>query len=323
MNKIFIYDTTLRDGAQTEGISYSLQDKINIARRLDEFGIHFIEGGWPYSNPKAKDLFNYFRKKKLKKAKLIPFGSTAHPSNPASRDKNLLSLVEADTEYVIIFGKSWDLHVREVLKIKLEDNLKIIFDSVQFLKKKGKKVFFDAEHFFDGYKTNPAYALKAVEAAQAAGADLIVFCDTNGGTLTWEIKKIVKEVRETVGPEQFGIHCHNDLGLAVVNSISCIEEGCIQVQGTINGYGERCGNADLIPVIGILQLKMGYNIIPAKNMEGLVRLSHYVSEVSNMVHHDNYPFVGRSAVAHKGGIHSDAVIKNPLAYEHMEPSLVG
>ncbi|MBU1122607.1 MAG: citramalate synthase [Candidatus Omnitrophota bacterium] len=323
MKKVFIYDTTLRDGAQTEGISYSMQDQINIAKRLDEFGVHFIEGGWPFSNPKAKELFNYFKKQKLKKSKLVPFGSTAHPINPAAKDKNLISLIEADTEYVIIFGKTWDLHVKEVLKIKLEDNLKIISDSARFLKKKGKKVFYDAEHFFDGYKANPEYALKTITAALDAGTDLVVFCDTNGGTLTWEMKKIVSEVKEKIGQNQFGIHCHNDLGLAVANSISCIEEGCVQIQGTINGYGERCGNADLIPIIGILQLKMGYDIISAKGMEDLTKIARYVSEVSNMVAHDNQPFTGKSAFAHKGGIHIDAVIKNPLAYEHLDPILVG
>lgn len=323
MNKILIYDTTLRDGAQTEGISYSLQDKINISQRLDEFGVDFIEGGWPYSNPKDKAVFGYFKKHRLKKSQLVPFGSTSHPASPAYKDENLISLIRADTEYVTIFGKTWDMHVKEVLKIDLEANLKIIFESVSFLKKKRKKVFYDAEHFFDGYKENPEYALRTLRAALDAGVDLIVFCDTNGGTLTWEIKDIVNKVKKGLSIDRFGIHCHNDLGLAVANSLIGAGEGCLQIQGTINGYGERCGNADLISIMGILQLKMEYSVVSPKKMEELAALSHFVSEVSNMVHRDNHPFVGRSAFAHKGGVHIDAVVKNPCAYEHIYPELVG
>ncbi|MBU1367160.1 MAG: citramalate synthase [Candidatus Omnitrophica bacterium] len=323
MRRIFIYDTTLRDGAQTEGISYSLQDKINIAKRLDDFGIDFIEPGWPYSNSKDKQVFDYFKKHHLKKSKLVPFGSTAHPSGPAYKDKNLISLIKSDTEYVTIFGKTWNLHVKEVLKISLEDNLKIIFESIKFLKKKGKKVFYDAEHFFDGYKANPAYALKTLKAAQEAGGELIIFCDTNGGTLPQEVKRITSEVKGKLSLDNFGIHCHNDLGLAIANSLILLEDGCIQVQGTVNGYGERCGNVDLISIIAILQSKMGYNIVSSQKIEELTHLSHFVSEISNMAHRDNSPFVGRSAFAHKGGVHIDAVIKNPLAYEHVFPSLVG
>lgn len=323
MKKISIYDTTLRDGAQTEGISYSLHDKISITKRLDDFGIDFIEGGWPYSNPKDKELFEYFKKNPLKKSKLVPFGSTAHPANPASKDKNLLSLLKSDTEYVTIFGKTWDLHVKEVLKISLDDNIKIINESIKFLKKKGRKVFYDAEHFFDGYKANPSYALKTLQAAQDAGVDLIIFCDTNGGSLAWDIKRIVQQIENKISLNNFGIHCHNDLGLAVANSLVCVEDGCSHIQGTINGYGERCGNADLIPIMGILQFKMGYTVVTSKKIEELVSLSHFVSEISNMIHRDNHPFVGRSAFAHKGGIHIDAVIKNPLAYEHLDPAAVG
>ncbi len=323
MKKIFIYDTTLRDGSQTEGISFSPQDKINIAQKLDDFGISFIEGGWPFSNPKDKELFDYFKKHPLKKSKLVPFGSTAHPASPASKDKNLISLVKSDTEYVTIFGKTWDLHVKEILKIKLEDNLKIIFESVEFLKKKGKRVFYDAEHFFDGYKSNPQYAIATLKVACDAGAELIIFCDTNGGTLPWEVKKIAGQAKKELALDAFGIHCHNDLGMAAANSLICVEEGCNHIQGTINGYGERCGNADLIPIMGTLQLKMGYNIVNPAKMQELMHLSHFVSEVSNMGHMDNHPFVGKSAFAHKGGIHIDAVIKHPKAYEHVEPDLVG
>jgi len=323
MKTIQIYDTTLRDGSQTEGISFSCQDKIMLAKRFDDFGIGFIEGGWPYSNPKDQELFSYFRKNKLKKSKLVPFGSTAHPLNLAKNDKNLISLIKADTEYVTIFGKTWDLHVREVLRISLEDNLRIIFESVNFLKKKKKKVFYDAEHFFDGYKANPEYALKTVKAALDAGAEIVVFCDTNGGALPWEVKEISEEVKEKISLSGFGIHCHNDLGLAAANSLICVDKGCVHIQGTINGYGERCGNADLVTITGILQLKMGKKIISPKKMAGLAYLSHYVSEVSNMAHRDNYPLVGRSAFAHKGGVHIDAVTKNSLAYEHLDPLLVG
>ncbi|MBU2043746.1 MAG: citramalate synthase [Candidatus Omnitrophica bacterium] len=323
MKKIAIYDTTLRDGSQTEGISYSGQDKINIAKKLDSFGIDFIEGGWPFSNPKDQELFDYFKKKKLKSSKLVPFGSTAHPAKPASQDKNLISLISADTEYVTIFGKTWDLHVEKVLKISPDDNLKIIFDSVEFLKKKGKRVFYDAEHFFDGYKANPEYALKTVKAALDAGCELIVFCDTNGGVLPWEIKDVAIEVKAKLGLAEFGIHCHNDLGLAAANSVSCVNYGCSHIQGTINGYGERCGNADLVTIIGILQLKMGISALSSQKLSELTHLSHFVSEISNMVARDNHPFVGRSAFAHKAGIHIDAVIKQASAYEHIDPALVG
>ncbi|MDD5583428.1 MAG: citramalate synthase [Candidatus Omnitrophica bacterium] len=323
MEKIFIYDTTLRDGAQTEGISYSLQDKISIAKRLDSFGVDFIEGGWPYSNPKDTEFFAYFRKHPLRNAHLVPFGSTAHPARPAHTDKNLTSLLKSGTEYVTIFGKTWDLQVKEVLRIGLDDNLRIIRESVAFLKKHGKKVFYDAEHFFTGYKANPEYAIKTILAALDAGAHLVIFCDTNGGTLPWEITRIAQEVREVISLGNFGMHCHNDTGMAVANSLACIEEGCVHIQGTMNGYGERCGNTDLVTVLGALVLKMGCHVSCEKNMGQLTELSYFVSEVSNMIHHDATPFVGRSAFAHKGGIHIDAMLKNPLAYEHIDPLLVG
>ncbi|UCG35839.1 MAG: citramalate synthase [Candidatus Omnitrophota bacterium] len=323
MTKVYIYDTTLRDGAQTEGISYSLHDKINIAKKLDQFGIDFIEGGWPYSNPKDTELFDYFKKHPLRKSKLVPFGSTAHPANPAFKDKNLASLIKSHTEYVTIFGKSWDLHVKDVLKITMEENLKIILESVKFLKKNKKKVFYDAEHFFDGYKANPNYAINTLKAALEGGADLLVLCDTNGGTLLEEVQEIANEVKAQVAVDSFGIHCHNDLGLAVANSVACVPMGCVQIQGTINGYGERCGNADLVPIIGILKLKMNCTLTCDKQLKELTELSYFVSEVSNMVHRDNHPFVGRSAFAHKGGVHIDAMLKHPLAYEHLNPQVVG
>ena len=323
MKNISIYDTTLRDGTQTEGISLSCRDKINIAKKLDDFGIDFIEGGWPYSNPKDKEFFEYFKKNPLRKSKLAPFGSTARPFKPACEDKNLISLLESETEYVTIFGKTWDLHVKEVLRIKPDDNLKIISDSIRFLSKEGKRVFYDAEHFFDGYKANPDYALKTIKAAKEAGAELIVFCDTNGGLLPWEIKAIVQEVKDKLSLDDFGIHCHNDLGLAVANSIICVDFGCVHIQGTMNGYGERCGNADLVSIMSILQLRMDRKVVSSKKLGQLTHLSRFVSETCNMVHRDNHPFVGRSAFAHKGGVHIDAVIKNPRAYEHIDPVLVG
>ncbi len=320
--KIFLYDTTLRDGSQSEGISYSVRDKIRIAKRLDKFGIDFIEGGWPFSNPKDKEFFDYFKKKKLSKAKLAAFGSTRHPKSTAGKDKNLKALVRSGADYITIFGKTWKLHVKEVLRVPLEENLKMISDSVGYLKRKKKKVFYDAEHFFDGYKDDPDYAIKTLQAAESAGADLLVLCDTNGGTLTVELMGIVKEVSKKVSLP-LGIHTHNDTGLAVANSVAAIQAGCVQVQGTINGYGERCGNADLTSIIPILKIKLNKNVITNKRLEQLTELSHFISEVSNVKHPDNHPFVGRSAFAHKGGIHINAMTKNSGAYEALDPNLVG
>ena len=322
MRKIEIYDTTLRDGSQSEGISYSVDDKIAIAKKLDEFGIPFIEGGWPYSNPKDKELFAHFKKHKLKKSSLVPFGSTCYVNAKANKDKNLLSLLSAGTEYVTIFGKSWDFQVKHILRCPLEENLRMIYDSVKFLVKKGKKVFYDAEHFFDGLRSNKEYALKTISAAYEAGAHMIVLCDTNGGVEIFELMNILADLQNNFAG-LLGVHFHNDSALAVANSLLSVKYGVVHIQGTINGYGERCGNADLIPIISNLQLKMGYKIFPEKKIKGLSELSHFVSEISNVKQQDNQPFVGRSAFAHKGGIHIDAVIKNPLAYEHIDPALVG
>jgi len=322
MKQIFIYDTTLRDGSQTEGISYSLGDKIRIAKALDGFGIHFIEGGWPYSNPKDESFFAYFAKKPLRFSRLTAFGSTRYPHNTAAKDKNIKSLIKAGTEYVTIFGKTWDLHIKDVLKVSLEENLKMIYESIYFLRKKGRKVFYDPEHFFDGYKSNPSYALKTLKVAEEAGADTIILCDTNGGTLTQDVEKIVKEVKRKINTP-LGIHAHNDSGLAVANSITAVKEGCVQVQGTFNGYGERCGNADLALVIPILQLKMGLRAVSPKKLKHLTKLAHFISEVSNIALSYNHPFVGRSAFAHKGGVHIDAVLKNVSTYEHISPESVG
>ena len=329
MKKIAIYDTTLRDGSQTEGISYSLQDKINIAKRLDDFGIDFIEGGWPFSNPKDTELFNYFKKQPLNKSKLAPFGSTAHPSNPAAKDKNLLSLIKAGTEYVTIFGKTWDLHVKEVLRIKLDDNLKIIHDSVKFLVKRGKKVFYDAEHFFDGYKANPDYALACLKAAYDAGARWVVLCDTNGGTLPAEMGAITATVIASGIPgDHLGIHTHDDTGNAVAGTLAAVDAGARQIQGTLNGLGERCGNANLVTLIPTLLLKEPYASrfeigVPPDALKTLTRTSRMLDDILNRVPLRAAPYVGASAFAHKAGLHASAIVKDPTTYEHIAPEAVG
>jgi len=322
MSRIIIYDTTLRDGSQTEGISFTVNDKVKIAEKLDELGIHYIEGGWPGSNPKDKEFFTVMKKKNLKNAILTAFGSTRRAKTKASDDKNLRDLISAQTPTVTIFGKSWDLHVTDVIKTSLDENLSMIADSIEFLKKKNREVFYDAEHFFDGYKRNPDYALKTILAAQEAGADCIVLCDTNGGTMPQEVHQIIEEVKQSINVP-LGIHCHNDLDLAVANSIAAVEKGCIQIQGTFNGLGERCGNVDLCTVIGILHTKMKLQSIPENNIKKLKETSYFLSEISNLKLPDNHPFVGHSAFAHKGGVHIDAMVKNPMAYEHVDPQIVG
>ncbi len=322
MSKIIIYDTTLRDGSQTEGVSYTVADKIKITEKLDELGIHYIEGGWPGSNPKDKEYFESMKTRKLKNAKLAAFGSTRRAGIKPEADVNLNDLVASNTPTVTIFGKSWDLHVKDVIKTTLDENLKMISDSVAFLKKNKREVFYDAEHFFDGYKGNPAYALKTILAAQAAKADCIILCDTNGGTLPEEVTRIVKEVKKKI-KVQLGIHTHNDQDLAVANSLAAINAGCIQVQGTFNGLGERCGNADLCTIVAILDTKMKKKSIPENKIKHLMEASYYISEVSNYTLSNNHPFVGHSAFAHKGGVHIDAMLKNPKAYEHIKPELVG
>ena len=322
MEKVKLYDTTLRDGAQTEGISYSVNDKLRIAKKLDELGIHYIEGGWPGSNPKDKRFFKLMKKEKLKKAKLVGFGSTRRAGIKPGKDKNLKEIVASGVKVATIFGKTWDLHVKEVIKTSLEENLCMISDSVAYLKSKKIKVFYDAEHFFDAFKSNSAYAIKTLQAAEAAGADTIVLCDTNGGTLNDELIGIIEEVKQHI-KKPLGIHVHNDLDLAVANSIAAVDSGCTQVQGTMNGYGERCGNADLCTIIGILTTKMGIDCLPKSKLKELTQTSYFVSEVSNLKHADNQPFVGHSAFAHKGGVHIDAMMKNPKTYEHLDPHLVG
>ena len=322
MNKIEIYDTTLRDGAQGEDISFSLDEKIKIAQRLDELGINFIEGGWPGSNPKDIAFFEEIKKKRLKNSKIVAFGSTRRMKNSAREDKNLNALLKAETEVVTIFGKSWDLHVKEVLRISLKDNLEIIGDSIAYLKRNNRRVFYDAEHFFDGYKADSDYAIATIATAAEKGAERIILCDTNGGTLPEELCRIIKEARSKI-KISLGIHTHNDSGMAVANSILAVLSGVIQVQGTINGFGERCGNADLCIILPILKLKLKKNILAKEQLKNLTGLSRYVNELANLIPQNNQPFVGRSAFAHKGGVHVNAISKTPKSYEHIDPVLVG
>ncbi len=320
--EVIIYDTTLRDGTQGEYISLSAEDKLKIAKKLDEFGIHYIEGGWPGSNPKDARFFEMAKLTTFNNTRLTAFGSTRRGNIKVENDENIKALLHADVNSVTIFGKSWDLHATEILGVSLEENLNMIKESVAYLKEKGKEVIYDAEHFFDGYKNNKEYTVNTIMAAIEGGADYIVFCDTNGGTMPYEIEEILKEILPIVNIHT-GIHAHNDCGLAVANSLAAVRCGVKMVQGTINGYGERCGNADLIPIIANLQLKMGYSCIPAKKIKHLTELSRFVSEVSNMPPIAQRPFVGKSAFAHKAGVHVSAILKNPSAYEHIDPSLVG
>jgi 2-isopropylmalate synthase len=313
----------LRDGAQAEGISFTVKDKLRIAGRLDSLGVDYIEAGNPGSNPKDMEFFNKIKEKPLSYAKLAAFGSTRKPGIKAEDDANVKALLAADTEVIAIFGKSWDFHVTEVINTTLDENLRMIYDSVSYMKSKGKEVIFDAEHFFDGYKANPKYAVRALEAAAEAGADWLVLCDTNGGAFPSEIGEIVKEMVSRFAPLSIGIHCHNDGGMAVANSIVAVEQGAVQVQGTINGYGERCGNANLCTIIPNLQLKYGLSCIPEENMTGLASMSRYISELANMAPNERDPYVGNCAFAHKGGMHIDAILKNPASFEHISPQTVG
>ena len=322
MSKIVIYDTTLRDGSQTEGISFTVNDKLKISEKLDDLGVHYIEGGWPGSNPKDKEYFKIFKDMKLKNAVVAAFGSTRRANTKPADDVNLKELVRSDTKTVTIFGKTWDLHVTDVIKTTLEENLAMIESSVAFLKHKKKEVFYDAEHLFDGYKKNPEYAIKTLQAAQDAGADCLVLCDTNGGTLPQDVSRIVGEIKSKL-KAPIGIHTHDDLGCGVANSIAAIEAGAVHVQGTFNGLGERCGNADLCTIVGILHTKLKKKSIPDKCVKKLKETAYFISEISNLKLPDNTAFVGHSAFAHKGGVHIDAMLKNPLAYEHVEPTIVG
>ena len=322
MSKVKLYDTTLRDGAQSEGISYSVMDKMRIAEVLDNLGIDYIEGGWPGSNPKDMEFYLRMSKKPLKNCQLVAFGSTRKAHTRAEQDNNLRAILKSKSRLVTIFGKTWDLHIRDVLKTTLEENLNMIKDTVGFLISQGLTVFYDAEHFFDAYNANKEYSLRCLLAAEEVGAKAIVLCDTNGGTLTSEIKDIIRQIRPKI-KVSLGIHCHNDADLAVANSLAAVEAGCDMVQGTINGYGERCGNADLIPIIANLKLKMGIDCISDNKLKELTHVSHFVSEISNMKQRNDQPYTGSSSFAHKGGVHINAVMKNPKTYEHIEPALVG
>lgn len=320
--RIQIFDTTLRDGTQGEKVCLSAADKIRIAERLDQFGVDYIEGGWPGSNPKDLEFFKLAKSKVFSHAKIVAFGSTCRAGSKPAEDKNIQFLLDAETDAVSIFGKTWLLHVTEALKITPDVNLNIISDSVTYLKKNGKEVIYDAEHFFDGYKDDPEYAIRSLKTAESAGADVLVLCDTNGGTLTHEISEIVTEVKKSVSTK-IGIHAHNDSELAVANTLAAVAAGCEHVQGTINGYGERCGNANLCSVIPNLQVKQNYVCIPEKSLESLSSLSGFVSEVANVAPDYKMPFTGRSAFAHKGGVHVSAVMKNEQTYEHIKPEAVG
>jgi len=322
MMRIQLYDTTLRDGAQQERISFSVEDKLKIAQKLDELGIDFIEGGWPGSNPKDTEFFTMARGLRLNHAILVAFGSTRHSGCRAEGDVNLQALLEAKTDVVTIVGKSWDKQVTQVLETTLHENLHMIVDSISYLKSKGLRVFFDAEHFFDGYKSNTEYSIEVVNRAVKAGAECVILCDTNGGSLPQQIAEAVKAAQNGISVP-LGIHAHNDSELAVANSLAACEAGVIQVQGTINGYGERCGNTNLCSLIPTLKLKMGVNCVTKEQLMKISDLSHYVSEIANLPHYDRLPYIGAGAFTHKGGIHVSGLMKWQDSYQHIDPKLVG
>lgn len=330
---IWIYDTTLRDGAQREGLSLSIEDKLRIAHKLDELGVPFIEGGWPGANPKDVQFFWQLKEEPLEQAEIVAFCSTRRPGKEAATDSMLQAILAAGTHWITLFGKSWDLHVVEGLRTTLDENLDMIADTISFLRSQGRRVIYDAEHWFDGYKANPDYALQTLGSALEAGAEWLVLCDTNGGTLPHEVSQIVQKVtawletRAKQNPDlqipRLGIHTHNDSEMAVANAIAAVMEGAEMVQGTINGYGERCGNANLCSVIPNLQLKLNKPCLAPAQLQHLTETSRFVSELANLAPDDHAPFVGMSAFAHKGGIHVSAVEKNPRTYEHIAPEEIG
>lgn len=321
---IEIYDTSLRDGTQAENFNLSVEDKIRIAQRLDALGIDYIEGGWPGSNPRDQQFFKEIRSYNLKHAMVAAFGSTHMAKHQPENDPNLKALVESKTPVVTIFGKSWDVHVRDALRITLERNLELIENSLAWLKPNVKKLFYDAEHFFDGYKADPDYAVETLKRAVSGGAECIVLCDTNGGTLPHEISEIIDDVKKRMGKNMdLGVHCHNDSELAVANSIAGIRAGATHVQGTMNGFGERCGNANLCSIIPAITIKMKMECNAGKNLAQLTSAARYVYEIANLIPNKYQPYVGASAFAHKGGIHVSAVQRNPETYEHIKPELVG
>jgi 2-isopropylmalate synthase len=323
MRQVKIYDTTLRDGTQAEYFNLTLGDKIRIAQKLAKFGVHYIEGGWPGSNPTDREFFEEIRNYNLRPARVTAFGSTHHKDRPPESDPAFQELLISRMPVVTIFGKSWDFHVKDVLKTTPERNLELITHSLSYLKPRVEELFYDAEHFFDGFKANKEYALKTLEAAVAGEADCLVLCDTNGGTLTSELIKIIKEVKKHFPRMPLGIHAHNDSEMAVANSLAAVELGCVQVQGTMNGFGERCGNANLCSIIPALKLKLGVDCISDENLARLTEIAGFIYEVAN-VHPNRYqPYVGKSAFAHKGGVHAAAVKRSPRSYEHIVPESVG
>ncbi len=323
MQKVKIYDTTLRDGMQAEGISFSVEDKLLLARRLDEFGIDYIEGGFPLSNPKEEEFFRRLSEIPFEHARIAAFGSTRRANNPVEHDAGIAALLACDVPVITIVGKTWDMHVTDVLRCGLEDNIVLCADSVAYLKKQGREVIFDAEHFFDGYKNNPDYALKVLAAVAEAGADTIALCETNGGALPDEVYEITRTVCQSLSGATIGIHCHNDSDCAVANSLAGVRAGARHVQGTLNGLGERTGNANLCTIIPNLSLKMGYETVGDENLRSLTEVSRFAFEIANLTPVTHMPYVGESAFAHKGGLHIDAIRKNQKTYEHISPELVG
>lgn len=319
---VILYDTTLRDGTQQEGISLTVKDKLDITTKLDEIGIDIIEGGWPYSNPKDEEYFQRVSQLELSHSRIAAFGSTRRAGTSAAEDPNIQALVQSKAEIITLVGKTWDLHVLEVLETSLDENIDMIRDSISYLKSKSLEVHFDAEHFFDGFEANKDYAIKSIQAAADAGADAIHLCDTNGGVLPNKLSIIIEEVKETI-PTPLGIHVHNDGELAVANSITAVEKGVEYVQGTVNGYGERCGNANLCSIIPTLQIKMGLKVVNPDQMKKLSIIAKEISELMNMGINPSQPYVGSRAFAHKGGLHASAVAKVERSYEHMDPNIIG
>ncbi|HEY2785292.1 MAG TPA: citramalate synthase [Fimbriiglobus sp.] len=322
MSRVAVYDTTLRDGSQGEGVNFSVHDKLQLTRKMDDLGVDFVEGGYPLSNPKDAEYFRSVRDIPLSHAKVVAFGMTRRKGLSAAEDAGLAALLAADTPVVTIVGKTWDFHVSDVLGVSLEENVRMIADTIAFCKAAGRTAFYDAEHFFDGYKANPAYARETVKAAAEAGAACVILCDTNGGTMPEAIAAAVADVNQWIGCD-VGIHCHNDCDLAVANTLAAVRAGASQVQGTMNGLGERCGNADLVSVVANLALKYGRDVLKPGSLQRLTEASRYVYELANMNFHPGQPFVGASAFAHKGGMHTHAVAKNPASYEHINPARVG
>jgi 2-isopropylmalate synthase len=322
MSPVEVYDTTLRDGTQREGISLSSGDKIRIARRLDELGVTFIEGGWPGSNPKDAEFFERARDVAWKRASIAAFGSVCRAGGGPEDDANIRALLDSGTPVCTVFGKTWTLHVTEVLRTTLEENLRIVEESVRYLREQGRRVIYDAEHFFDGYRADSSYALETLRAAARGGAETLVLCDTNGGSMPWQVGSIVREVKAAVG-HPIGLHAHDDAGCAVANSLAAVREGAAHVQGTVNGYGERCGNANLCSIIPTLELKLGLRCLPDGSLRTLTEAAHFVAEVANLAPDEHQAYVGKSAFAHKGGVHVAAMRRNETSYQHVDPTLVG